>query len=102
MCTTSCTLDRGADAVGGADLEHIERRGEELDKVIAPRCQLSDDAVLLISIPSAAAFTTVSMPCRVGRFECFFRFRSLANYWGLCGEFSRTTIFLSPACFTTA
>lgn len=66
-----------------ADLEHIERRVEELDKVIAERCQLSDDAVLLASIPGAGAFTATSLACRVGRVERFPRSRSLANYWGL-------------------
>jgi hypothetical protein len=44
-----------------ADLEHIERRVEELGKVIAQRCQLSEDAVLLTSIPGAAAFAVTPL-----------------------------------------
>jgi transposase len=66
-----------------ADLEHIERRMEELEKVIAQRCEMSDDAVLLTSLPGAAAFTAMSLACRVGRVERFPRSRSLANFWGL-------------------
>jgi transposase len=66
-----------------ADLEYIERRMEELDQVIAQRCQMNEDAVLLTSLPGAAAFTAVSLACRVGRVERFPRSRSLANYWGI-------------------
>jgi transposase len=56
---------------------------EELEKVIAERCEMSDDAVLLTSLPGAAAFTAMSLACRVGRVERFPRSRSLANFWGL-------------------
>ena len=66
-----------------ADLDHIQRRVEELDKLIAQRCEISEDAVLLASIPGAGAFTATSLACRVGRVERFPRSRSLANYWGL-------------------
>lgn len=66
-----------------ADLEHIERRLAELDKVIGERCGGSDDAVLLGSMPGIAAFTATSLACRVGRVERFPRAASLANYWGL-------------------
>jgi transposase len=66
-----------------ADLEHIERRVEELDKAIADRCVSSEDAVLLSSMPGVAAFTATSLACRVGRVQRFPRARSLANYWGL-------------------
>ena len=65
------------------DLEHIDRRIEDLEKVIAERCQASEDAVLLATIPGVAAFTATSLACRVGRVERFPRSRSLANYWGL-------------------
>ena len=65
------------------DLEHIDRRIEDLEKVIAERCQVNEDAVLLASIPGVAAFTAASLACRVGRVERFPRSRSLANYWGL-------------------
>lgn len=66
-----------------ADLQHIEQRIEELDQVIAQRCGISEDAVLLTSIPGVAAFTATSLACRVGGIERFPRARSLANYWGL-------------------
>ena len=66
-----------------ADLEHMERRVEKLDKAIGERCGISEDAVLLSSIPGAAAFTATSLACRVGRVERFPRSRSLGNYWGL-------------------
>jgi transposase len=66
-----------------ADLEHIQRRVEDLDKAIADRCVTSEEAVLLSSIPGVAAFTATSLACRVGRVKRFPRSRSLANYWGL-------------------
>jgi transposase len=66
-----------------ADLEPIQRRLKELDKVIAERYSSSEDAMLLSSIPGAAAFTATSLACRVGRVERFPRSRSLANYWGI-------------------
>ena len=65
------------------DLEHIDRRIVDLEKVIAERCEVNEDAVLLASIPGVAAFTATSLACRVGRVERFPRSRSLANYWGL-------------------
>jgi len=65
------------------DLEHIQRRVAELDKVIAERFGTSEDAKLLSSLPGAAAFTATSLACRVGRVERFPRSRSLANFWGL-------------------
>ena len=39
--------------------------------------------MLLTSLPGAAAFTAMSLACRVGRVERFPRSRSLANFWGL-------------------
>lgn len=66
-----------------SDLEHIDRRIEELEQVITQRCEVNEDAVLLASIPGVAAFTATSLACRVGRVERFPRAHSLANYWGL-------------------
>jgi transposase len=66
-----------------ADLEPIQLRLKDLDKVIAERYSRSDDAILLSSIPGAAAFTATSLACRVGRVERFPRSKSLANYWGI-------------------
>ena len=66
-----------------ADVEYIDRRIEELDKVIAERCEVSDDAALIATMPGVAAFTATSLACRVGRVQRFPRARSLANYWGL-------------------
>ena len=62
---------------------------KELEQVIAQRCGVSEEAVLLSSMPGVSYFTAVSLACRVGRVERFPRARSLANYWGLtpgCGS----------------
>ncbi len=66
-----------------SDLEHVQRRKDELEKVIAERCGSSDAAILLATIPGAGACTATALACRVGRVERFPRSHSLANYWGL-------------------
>jgi transposase len=66
-----------------ADLERVQERRKELEQVIAQRCGVSEEAVLLSSMPGVSYFTAVSLACRVGRVERFPRARSLANYWGL-------------------
>ncbi len=66
-----------------ADLEYIEQRLEEIEKVIAERCSGSEEAVLLASTPGVGAFTAIALACRIGRVERFPRADSLANYWGL-------------------
>jgi len=66
-----------------ADLERVQGRRKELEQVIAQRCGVSEEAVLLSSMPGVSYFTAVSLACRVGRVERFPRARSLANYWGL-------------------
>jgi len=65
------------------DFDRIEDRVAELDEMIALRCQNNEDAMLLTSLPGAAAFTATALACRVGRVKRFPRSRSLANYWGL-------------------
>ena len=50
-----------------SDLEHIEQRIQELEKVIVERCASSQDAALLLSIPGVASYTATSLACRVGR-----------------------------------
>jgi transposase len=66
-----------------ADLEQVKQRVKELEQVIAQRCGVSAEAVLLSSMPGVSYFTATSLACRVGRVERFPRSRSLANYWGL-------------------
>jgi transposase len=66
-----------------ADLEQVQGRRTELEQVIAQRCGVSEEAVLLSSMPGVSYFTAVSLACRVGRVERFPRAHSLANYWGL-------------------
>ncbi len=66
-----------------SDLERAQQRLRELEKVIARRCGVSEEAVLLSSMPGVSYFTAVSLACRVGRVGRFPRARSLANYWGL-------------------
>ena len=66
-----------------ADLEHLQKQFEELEKKIAERCATSEDAVLLSSMPGVGQFTAMALACRIGRVERFPRPQSLANYWGL-------------------
>ena len=66
-----------------ADLEQVQQRVKELEQVIAQRCGVSEEAVLLSSMPGVSYFTATSLACRVGRVERFPRAHSLANYWGL-------------------
>ncbi len=64
-------------------VEQVQQRVKELEQVIAQRCGVSEEAVLLSSMPGVSYFTATSLACRVGRVERFPRARSLANYWGL-------------------
>jgi len=66
-----------------ADLEQIQGRRKELEQVIAQRCGVSAEAVLLSSMPGVGYFTAIALACRVGRVGRFPRAHSLANYWGL-------------------
>jgi transposase len=65
------------------ELEQVQQRRQELEQVIAERCGVSEEAVLLASMPGVSYFTAVALACRVGRVERFPRAHSLANYWGL-------------------
>ena len=65
------------------DLEHVQQRVRDLEKLIAERCTRSEEAVLLSSMPGVAHFTATSLACRVGQVKRFPRSHSLANYWGL-------------------
>ena len=67
-----------------ADLEQIEKRIKELEKVIAQRNDTSKEVAILASMPGmGGGFSAMSLACRVGRVERFPRAHSLANYWGL-------------------
>ena len=66
-----------------ADLEYIQQRIKELEKVVEERCTASEDAVLLSSTPGVGRYTAIAIACRVGRVERFPRSHSLANYWGI-------------------
>jgi transposase len=66
------------------DLEHVQQRLKELEKVIAQRSGASQEVTILSSIPGmGGGFSAMSLACRVGRVERFPRAHSLANYWGL-------------------
>jgi len=66
------------------DLEQVEKRIKELEKVIAQRNDSSKEVVILSSMPGmGGGFSAMSLACRVGRVERFPRAHSLANYWGL-------------------
>src|SRR5215831_7242111 len=63
-----------------ADLEQVQGQRQELEQVIARRCGVSAEAVLLSSMPGVSYFTAVALACRVERFPWA---HSRANYWGL-------------------
>lgn len=65
------------------DLEHVQERMMQLEKVLARRCDASKTAMLLATTPGVGRFTATALACRIGRVERFPRARSLANYWGL-------------------
>jgi transposase len=66
------------------DLEQVQQRMKELEKVIAQRSGASKEVAILSSLPGmGGGFTAMSLACRVGRVERFPRAHSLANYWGL-------------------
>jgi transposase len=66
------------------DLEQVQQRMKELEKVIAQRSGASKEVAILSSLPGMdGGFTAMSLACRVGRVERFPRAHSLANYWGL-------------------
>src|SRR6478672_7384419 len=67
-----------------SDLEHVQRRLKELEKVIAQSSAAKREVALLSSIPGTRrGFTAMSLACRIGRVERFPSAHSLANYWGL-------------------
>ena len=66
-----------------ADVEQVQQRVKELEQVIVQRCGVSEEAVLLASMPGVSYFTATALACRVGRVERFPRAQSLANHWGL-------------------
>jgi transposase len=85
-----------------ADLEQVQGRRKELEQVIAQRCGVSAEAVLLSSMPGVSYFTAVALACRVGRVERFPRAASLANYWGLtpgCRNSGENTQRLGNRCW---
>src|SRR5262245_40234631 len=65
------------------DIEQVQQRVKELERVIAQRCGVSAEAGLIASMPGVSYFTATALACRVGRVERFPRAQSLANYWGL-------------------
>ena len=67
-----------------ADVEHVQQRLKELEKVIAQRSDACKETTILATMPGMGSrFTALSLACRVGRIERFPRAHSLANYWGL-------------------
>src|SRR5262249_53794241 len=66
-----------------ADVEQVQQRVKELEQVIAQRCGVSEEAVLLSSMPGVSYFTATAPACRVGRVAGFPRAPSPANCRGL-------------------
>ncbi len=66
-----------------ADLEQVQQRLKELERVISQRAGASKEAAIIATMPGVSHFTATSLACRVGRVERFLRAHSLANYWGL-------------------
>lgn len=66
-----------------ADLEQIEQRLDQLERMITQRCRDSPEATLLASTPGVGDFTATAFASRIGRVQRFPRPQSLSNYWGL-------------------
>src|SRR5262245_16685263 len=64
------------------DLERVQQRVKDLEQVIAQRCGVSVEAVLLSSMPGVSYFTATALACRVGRVERCSRSRTLTNSRG--------------------
>ena len=74
--------------------ELVEQQQRALEAEIARRAGLHSQALLLMTIPGAGAFTALALASRAGTIERFPRPRSLANYWGLtpsCRNSGETT-----------
>ena len=65
------------------DLQRLQQRYEELERLIAKRCEQNEAASILTSMAGVGRFTALALASRVGDVERFPRARSLANYWGL-------------------
>jgi transposase len=61
----------------------LEQERSVLEKAITERAAQSDDARLLLTLPSAGPFMALGLAAHVGDIKRFARPRSLANYWGL-------------------
>jgi transposase len=61
----------------------LEQERRVLEKAITERAAQSDDARLLLTLPSAGPFMALGLAAHVGDIKRFPRPRSLANYWGL-------------------
>ncbi|RPI81532.1 MAG: IS110 family transposase [Planctomycetaceae bacterium] len=56
---------------------------QQLEALIGERQKQNRAAIILASIPGAAAYSSLALACRVGDVSRFPHPRSLANYWGL-------------------
>jgi transposase len=61
----------------------LEPEREALEAKIRERQRRNQTAALLATIPGMAAYSSLTLACRVGDIQRFARPRSLANYWGL-------------------
>jgi transposase len=78
------------DEIDRLEMDHLlaqwelwDRQLQELDNKIIQRVHDSLVAQLLVSMPGASAFSSLTLACRIGDIERFPRPGSLANYWGL-------------------
>lgn len=49
------------------DLEHVQGRMDQLEQVLARRCDASETAMLLATTPGMGRFTATALACRIGR-----------------------------------
>jgi transposase len=72
----------------------LQEQKQQIEEEIARRAAAHPDALLIQTVPGAAAYTALALAARVGPIERFPRPRSLANYWGLtpaCRNSGETT-----------
>ena len=61
----------------------LDDQREQLDRRIAERSRVQEQAVVLKTVPGASGYTALALASRIGDVRRFPTPRSLANYWGL-------------------
>lgn len=63
--------------------EMYDKQLEEVDVQIKERQEQDEAAVIVATLPGAAAYSSLTIASRIGPIDRFARAKSLANFWGL-------------------